>query len=58
MAVMRFLCNGNSRNEIAEKMGITPYGVKSHMKLIYKKLDVPGGAEAVMRIKELGLLDD
>ena len=57
-AVMRLICKGFSRNEIADKMGITPYGVKSHMKLIYKKLDVPGGVEAVMKIKELGLLDN
>jgi LuxR family maltose regulon positive regulatory protein len=54
--VMRLLCDGLSRNEIADKMGITPYGVKSHLGLIYKKLDVPGGVEAVMKIKELGVL--
>ena len=57
MAVMRLLCDGLSRNEIAGRIGITPYGVKSHLKLVYKKLDVPGGVEAVMKIKELGLLD-
>ncbi|MCL2604424.1 MAG: LuxR C-terminal-related transcriptional regulator [Defluviitaleaceae bacterium] len=55
--VMRLLCEGHSRNEIAEKMGITPYGVKSHLGLVYKKLDVPGGIEAVIKIKELGLLN-
>jgi LuxR family maltose regulon positive regulatory protein len=54
--VMRLLCDGHSRNEIADKIDITPYGVKSHLKLIYKKLDVPGRVEAVMKIKELGLL--
>jgi DNA-binding CsgD family transcriptional regulator len=55
-SVMRLLCDGFSRNEIADKIGITPYGVKSHLGLIYKKLDVPGGVEAVIKIKELGLL--
>jgi LuxR family maltose regulon positive regulatory protein len=57
VSVMRLLCEGFSRTEIAKKMGITPYGVKSHLGLIYKKLDVPGGVEAVMKIKELGLLN-
>jgi LuxR family maltose regulon positive regulatory protein len=58
MTVARLLCSGHNRNEIAKKMEITPYGVKSHLKLIYKKLDVPGGAEAVMKINELGLLQE
>ena len=58
MAAMRLLCDGLSRNEIAGRMGITLYGVKSHMKLIYKKLDVPGGIEAVIKIKELGLFNE
>ncbi|MCL1807607.1 MAG: LuxR C-terminal-related transcriptional regulator [Oscillospiraceae bacterium] len=57
MVVMRLLCDGLTRNEIAGRIGITPYGVRSHLKSIYKKLDVPGGVEAAMKIKELGLLD-
>jgi DNA-binding NarL/FixJ family response regulator len=53
--VMRLLCNGLSRNEIAAKMGLKPYTVKSHMELIYKKLDVSNIVDAVLKIKELGL---
>jgi LuxR family maltose regulon positive regulatory protein len=55
--VMRLMCEGYGRKEIAEKMGIDKSGIKSHARLIYKKLDVSNGVEAVLKIKELGLLD-
>jgi LuxR family maltose regulon positive regulatory protein len=51
--VMRLLCEGNSRNEIASKMNLKPYTVKSHLELIYKKLDVANSVDAVLKIKEL-----
>jgi len=57
MMVMRLMCDGCSRNEIAEKMGLNQNGVKSHITLIYKKLDVSGNLEAVMKIRELGILN-
>jgi len=56
--VMRFMCKGFSRKEIAEKMGLKPYGVKSHIELIYKKLDVCRNMDAVIKINELGLLKE
>ena len=56
--VMRLMCEGNIRKGIAEKMGLTPSGVKTHMELIYKKLDVMNNEEAIMKIKELGVLDE
>jgi len=55
--VMRLMCAGYSRNEIAAQLGLKPNGVKSHTTLIYKKLDVPNSVEAVLKIRELGLLD-
>ena len=55
--VMRLMCEGYSRNEIAQKMGLKPNGVKSHTTLIYNKLNVPSSIEAILKIKELGLLD-
>jgi len=55
--VMRLMCAGLSRNEIAEKMGLKPYGVKSHTTLIYNKLNVSNSIEAVLRIRALGLLN-
>jgi len=54
--VIRLLCEGFNRKEIAERMGISPDGVKSHMNLIFKKLDVTGSIEAVVKIKELNLI--
>ncbi|MCL2500809.1 MAG: LuxR C-terminal-related transcriptional regulator [Defluviitaleaceae bacterium] len=56
--VMRLMCEGNNRNEIGAKMGIKPYGIKSHISLIYGKLNVVNSIEAVMKIKELGILTD
>ncbi|MCL2718641.1 MAG: LuxR C-terminal-related transcriptional regulator [Lachnospiraceae bacterium] len=55
--VMSLLSKGCSRNEIAEKMGIKPYTVKSHIELIYRKLDVSNNIEAVLKIKEYGIID-
>ncbi|MCL2003174.1 MAG: LuxR C-terminal-related transcriptional regulator [Oscillospiraceae bacterium] len=55
-AVMRLMCEGHSKKGIAEKMGLKPSGVKTHTDLIYKKLGVGNSVEAIMKIKELGLL--
>jgi LuxR family maltose regulon positive regulatory protein len=55
--VMRLLRDGCGRNKIAETMGLKPYTVKSHIELIYKKLDVSNGIDAILRINELGVLD-
>jgi len=55
--VMRLMCEGCSRNEIAKKMGLKPNGVKSHTTLIYKKLDVSNSIDAVLKIKALSLPD-
>jgi LuxR family maltose regulon positive regulatory protein len=56
--VMRLMCEGYNRNEIAAKIGLKPNGVKSHTELIYKKLDVLNSLEAVLKIKELSILDE
>ena len=56
--VMQLMCDGYSRNEIVEKMGLKSSGVKSHIELIYRKLDVPNIVEAILKIKELDLLND
>ncbi|MCL2033129.1 MAG: LuxR C-terminal-related transcriptional regulator [Oscillospiraceae bacterium] len=56
--VMRLMCEGCSRNEIAERTGLKPSGVKSHAELIYRKLDVVNSIEAALKIKELGLLSE
>jgi LuxR family maltose regulon positive regulatory protein len=56
--VMRLMCEGYSRNDIAMEMGLKPNGVKSHTTLIYKKLDVSNSVDAVLKIKTLSLLSD
>jgi LuxR family maltose regulon positive regulatory protein len=56
--VMKLMSEGCSRNDIAQKMGLKPNGVKSHTELIYKKLNVSNSVEAVLKIRELGVLDD
>jgi len=56
--VIKHLCDGHSYKEIAEIMGLKYTGIKSHMQLICKKLDVPDSVGAVLRIKELGFLDE
>lgn len=55
--VMRLLCRGNSYRQIAEEMGLKFSTIRSHIELIYKKLDVPNETEAILKIQELGLLD-
>jgi len=54
--VITLLCEGCSRNTIAERMGLKPYTVKSHIELIYRKLDVSNSVDAVLKIQELGIL--
>jgi DNA-binding NarL/FixJ family response regulator len=56
--VMRHLCDGLTQKEIADKIGIKPSAVKSHLILIYRKLDVSTGIDAIMRINELRVLED
>ncbi|MCL2108447.1 MAG: LuxR C-terminal-related transcriptional regulator [Oscillospiraceae bacterium] len=56
--VMRLMCEGCSRNKIAEQMGLKPNSVKTHTELIYRKLDVSSSVEAILKIKELGVLSE
>ena len=55
--VMRLLCEGYSRNEIAAKIGLKPNGVKSHTNLIYRKLKVSNNVQAVLKIRQIGFFD-
>jgi LuxR family maltose regulon positive regulatory protein len=54
-AVMGYMCEGLNRNDIAAQMQLKPYTVKSHIALIYKKLDVSNSVDAILKIKELTL---
>ncbi len=56
--VMRLLCEGKSYKEIAEILNIKFSTVRSHIELIYRKLDVSTVTEAVIRINESRILDE
>jgi len=57
-AVMHFLCQGKTYNEIADNLGIKRSSLRSHLKLIYSKLDVTNGMDAVAKINKMGLLSE
>ena len=54
--VMRLLCEGKSYREISDEMNIKIPTLRSHIALIYKKLDVTQGTDAVVKINSLGIL--
>ncbi len=55
-AVLRFLPTMMSNGEIAGELFVSINTVKTHLKSIYRKLDVPDRREAVRRARDLGLL--
>ena len=55
--VMHYLSEGLTQKEIGERMGLKPSAIKSHMILIYKKLDVSNGVDAIIKMQKLGILD-
>ena len=55
--ILHHLNDGLTHKEMAEKMGIKPSTIKSHMALIFKKLDVSCSVDAIVKIREHGLLD-
>lgn len=54
--IMKYLDSGFTHKEMAQKMGIKPSTIKTHMSLIYKKLDVSNAVEAMIKIRELDIL--
>jgi DNA-binding CsgD family transcriptional regulator len=50
---VRLLASGCTYAEIAERLGISAHTVASHIKNVYRKLDVHCAAAAVMRALEL-----
>ena len=57
LKVLRQVARGFTALEIAEQMGISTHTVSTHVKRIYKKLQVHSRSEAVYEASLLGLLD-
>jgi LuxR family maltose regulon positive regulatory protein len=55
-AVLRYLPTMMSNQEIASELFVSVNTVKTHLKAIYRKLDVPGRREAVEAARALGLM--
>jgi len=55
--VLRLLSRGCTYAAAAEKLGVSPHTVASHVKKAYRKLDVHSVGAAVMRAAKLGLIE-
>jgi LuxR family maltose regulon positive regulatory protein len=51
--VLSYLSIGLTQCEMAEKIGVKPSTIKSHIGLIYKKLDVSNSADALIKAREM-----
>jgi LuxR family maltose regulon positive regulatory protein len=56
LSVLRYLPSRLSNREIGDELYVSLNTVKSHLKTIYRKLDVERRDEAVRRARQLGLL--
>ncbi|MCL2086075.1 MAG: LuxR C-terminal-related transcriptional regulator [Oscillospiraceae bacterium] len=56
-AIMLMLTEGLTHKEMAENLNLKHSTIKSHMNLIFKKLDVSSGIDAIMKIREHNILD-
>ena len=57
LSVVRLLGSGFSYEQVAKELGISPHTVVTHIKNLYRKLEVHTAAAAVMRAVQLGLLE-
>jgi DNA-binding CsgD family transcriptional regulator len=57
VSVVRLLGSGFSYEQVAAELGISPHTVVTHIKNLYRKLEVHTAAAAVMRAVQLGLLE-
>jgi LuxR family transcriptional regulator, maltose regulon positive regulatory protein len=58
LAVLRLLATDLTVREIGEKLFLSPNTVRSHTRVLYRKLGVKSRADAVARAAALGLLDE
>ncbi|MDR0293530.1 MAG: LuxR C-terminal-related transcriptional regulator [Oscillospiraceae bacterium] len=55
--IVELLAKGYKRESIIEKTGLSLNTVKSHTRIAYEKLGVGNAADAVMKARELGLVE-
>ncbi len=55
LEIIRFICEGKTSREIAEKLCISIRTVETHRKNIFSKLDVKNTASMIKKAQELGL---
>ena len=55
--VLRLIARGHTYADAAERLGISPHTVASHIKKAYRKLGVHSAGAAVMRAVTLGLIE-
>ena len=54
--VLRLIARGCTYSQVADRLGMSAHTVATHVKNMYRKLDVHSAAAAVMRAVELQLL--
>ncbi len=56
LEVLREVMAGRSNQEIADKLGVSPHTVKTHVARLLEKLGAKRRTDAVARARELGIL--
>jgi len=56
--ILRLIAAGLSNKTIAERLFLAESTIKSHINHIYTKLDISSRTQAIVRAREMGLLDD
>ncbi len=54
--ILQMMYTGNSNKEIAQDLVISLYTVKRHASNIYRKLDVNGRRQAILKAKQIGII--
>jgi DNA-binding CsgD family transcriptional regulator len=55
--VLRLIARGYTYAKAAERLGVSPHTVASHIKKIYRKLGVHSSGAAVMQATRRGIID-
>lgn len=56
--ILRFISSGLQYKEVADRLNISPHTVHSHIKRIYRRLQVRDRRSALQKARLLGIIDD